>query len=111
MKYITYTSEKTINAMKKHNDKILLEEVVISVYDKIFSDCGYYGASLKEFEEYLGHKLDSNRQSNIYYIGGIHGIEYMTNRNARYVGTNDLSYINIDDFNLLVKQAYEYTKR
>ena len=107
MKHITYTSERMINAMKKRNDKTLLEEVVIAVYDKAFCDCSYYGASLKEFENYLGHKLDSNRQTNIYYMDGIHGIEYMTDNNARYVGTNDLSYVNIDDFNLLVKQAYK----
>ena len=44
-------------------------------------------------------------------MNGIQGIEYMTNRNVRYVGTNDLSYVNIDDFNLLVKQACEIAKQ
>lgn len=114
MKHITYTSEKMINEMKKkeyYSDRTLLENVVITVYEKIFCSCGYYGATLKEFEQYLGHKLDNNIQSNIYYMNGIHGLEYMTNRNARYVGTNDLSYVNICDFNLLVKQAYEQTKQ
>lgn len=113
MKYITYASEKMINDMKKkeyYSDRTLLENVVISVYDKIFSDCGYYGATLKEFEQYLGYKLDNNRQSNIYHIDGIHGLEYMTNKNARYIGTNDLSCVNINDFNLLVKQTYESVK-
>lgn len=113
MKNISYTTEKIINLMKKksYGDRSLLENVVIAVYDKAFSDCGYYGATLKEFEQYLGYKLDNSRQSNIYYMDGIHGIEYMTNRNARYVGTNDLSCVNIDDFNLLVKQAYESAKQ
>jgi hypothetical protein len=110
MKHITYTSEKMINDMRKKeffSDRTLLENVVITVYDKLFCDCGYYGATLKEFEQYLGHKLDNNIQINICYMDGINGLEYMTKRNARYIGTNDLSYVNIDDFNLLVKQAYE----
>ena len=106
MKHITYASEKMINTMKKYNDKTLLQEVVVAVYDKIFCDCSYLGASLKEFEQYLEHKVDNNRQTNIYYMDGIHGLEYMTNGNAHYIGTHDLSYVNINDFNLLVKQAY-----
>lgn len=107
MKHITYTTEKYINTMKSNRNYTLLESVCIHVYDKLFSDCGYYGATLKEFELYLGHKADNQIQINIPEYNGIYGIEYMTNRNARYVGTNDLSYINIDDFNALVKQAYK----
>jgi hypothetical protein len=110
MKYITYSSEKMINEMKKkeyYSDRTMLENVVIDVYDKIFCACGYYGATLKELEQHLGYRLDNNLQSNICYMDGIHGIEYMTNRNARYVGTNDLSLVCIDNFNLLVKQACE----
>lgn len=107
MNHITYTTEKLINQMKKDRQYNLLESTVIYVYDKLFSDCSYYGATLKEFESYLGHKLNNSIQINIYEFNGIYGIEYMTNRNARYIGTNDLSYINIDDFNQLVKQAYK----
>lgn len=105
MKHITYTTEKKINALKKNDawDRTNEENLVIQVWDKIFSDCSYYGATLKEFENYLGHKLDNNRQTQVYYYTGIHGLEYKTNGNVRYVGTNDLSYINIADFNKWVK--------
>ncbi|HZK21777.1 MAG TPA: hypothetical protein VFC76_05830 [Oscillospiraceae bacterium] len=108
MKHITYVTEKRINAIKKIDryQRSICQKVVVYVFDKIFSDCGYYGATLKEFEQYLGKRIDNKRESKMYYIQGIHGIEYMTNGNVRYVGTHDLSYVNIDDFNLFVKQVY-----
>lgn len=107
MKYITYATEKRINEMKKNRQPLdSFQEMVIRIYDDIFRSCGYYGATLKELESWLGHKLDANMQAEVSYFLGIHGIKYMTNGNARYVGTHDLSILNIEDFNLLVKQLY-----
>jgi hypothetical protein len=105
MKYITYTTEKHINQIKRINEYERTNEqnLVIFIWDKIFSCNGYYGATLKEYEEYLGNKLDNSMQVNVYYYLGIHGLEYKTNGNVRYVGTHDLSYMNIDDFNKWVK--------
>ena len=105
MNHIIYTTEKKINELKKIEcyDRTNEENLVVFIWDKIFSECGYYGATLKEFEDYLQHKLDNRMQINVYYYTGIHGLEYKTNRNVRYVGTNDLSYLNIDDFNKWVK--------
>lgn len=107
MKHITYATEKRINEMKKKRQSLdSFQEMVIRIYDGIFSRCSMYGATLKELEQELGHKLDANMQVKVSYFLGIHGVEHMTNGNARYVGTHDLSYLNIDNFNLFVKQMY-----
>ena len=106
MKYITYATEKRINEMKARQRLNPFQEMAIRIYDDIFCSCGYYGATLKELESWIGHKLDAKRQAKVFYFLGIHGIEYMTNGNARYVGTHDLSILNVEDFNLLVKQLY-----
>ena len=107
MKAITYTTEKAINEMKKKPfcERTMLEEVVVTLWDDMFSACGYYGGTLKELEKEIGHKIDNTREQSIRYIDGIHGIEYMTEGNAKYVGTNDLSYLKIENFNELVKIA------
>lgn len=112
MKHITYTTEKLINKMKKNHlddtfNRPLLEKVVITMWDDIFSDHSYYGGTLKELEKHLGRRIDNRRQQNIWEIPGIYGLEHVTKGNARYAGTHDLSYINVEDFNALVKQAYD----
>lgn len=105
MKFITYSTEKKINEIKKIDPyhRTLCQAVAVRVYDNIFCECSMYGATLKELEQELGHRLDNKRQMSFPYLQGIHGIEYMTNGNVRYVGTLDLSYLNIEDFNLFVK--------
>jgi hypothetical protein len=108
MNHITYQTEKRINQIKKISlsDHTMQQKLAVWIWDGIFSNCGYLGATLKEFEEYLGHKLDNTRQENTpKYLEqeGIFGIEYTTQGNVRYVGTNDLSYVNIQDFNRWIK--------
>jgi len=108
MNHITYQTEKRINQIKKISihDRTMQQKLAVFIWDDIFSKCGYLGATLKELEEYLNHKLDNTRQENApQYLKeeGIYGIEYTTQRNVRYVGTNDLSYINIEDFNKWIK--------
>jgi len=107
MKHITYATEKRINKIKKLNEKNNNQNLVIEIWDKIFSDCGYYGGTLRELENYLNHKLDNKIQINVYHYDGIHGLEYETENNVRYVGTHDLSYVNIENFNKWVKSITE----
>ena len=104
MKFITYRTEKKINEIKKIDSfkRSLYQSVAVAVYDNIFIAYSYYGATLKELEQYLGYRLSNKMQIEIHYIQGIHGIEYITNGNLQYVGTC-LSYLNIEDFNLFVK--------
>lgn len=107
MKHITYATEKRINEMRKRESLNKFQKMAIRVYDDIFASCGMLGATLKEFETWLTWKLDAKREANVFYFEGLYGIEYMTNGNARYIGTHDLSHLTIDDFNLLVKQLFE----
>jgi hypothetical protein len=108
MTHITYQTEKRINQIKKisiHN-RTMEESLAVWIWDDIFASCSYLGATLKEFEKYLGYKLDNSRQQRTlkhYENEGIYGLEYKTNGNVRYVGTNDLSYVNITDFNSWIK--------
>ena len=105
MQHITYTTEKKINQIKKINwyNRTNEQNLAVDIWDNIFRSCGYDGATLKEFESYIGRKLDNARQDNVSYpYTGIHGIEYKTNGNVRYVGTHNLSYVNIDNFNSFV---------
>jgi hypothetical protein len=109
MNHITYQTEKRINQIKQISifDRTLEEKLAVWIWDDIFASCSYLGATLKEFEEYLGHKLDNTRQQNIpsyFKEYGVYGIEYTTKGNVRYIGTNDLSYVNIKDFNTWIKQ-------
>ena len=119
MMYITYKTEKYLNAIKKRKDtdtyynsySNMLQNLAIAIWDEIFSSCGFYGGTLKELEAYLGFKLDNSFQINVgkYFESyGICGIEYATDRNVRYVGTNDLHHVNIEDFNKFVLQAAKW---
>lgn len=103
MKTITYSTEKAINQIKRIEYRTMQEELAIRIWDDMFAQCGYYGGTLKELESYLGRRLDKSFQILAPALDGIHGIEYMTNGNVRYVGTHDLSYVNIEDFNAWVK--------
>ncbi len=109
MNHITYSTEKRINELKKINVFTLGNQacLVLEIWHNIFAANGYCGASLKEFENYLGYKLDNKRQEVVSYYIGIHGIEIETNQNVKYIGTKDLSYVNIEDFNKFVKDVYE----
>ena len=107
MKYITYVTEKRINTLKKLEEKTDQQKLAIEIWDKIFSGYGYYGGTLRELENYLGHKLDNKIQISVYYYKGIHGLEYETGNNVRYVGTHDLSYVNIEDFNKWIREITE----
>lgn len=110
MNHITYTTEKRINELKKISsyERTKEQALAIEVWDDIFSDYGFYGGTLKELEQYLGYRLDSAMQRNVRFYCGIHGIEYITNGNIKYVGTNNLSCVNINDFNLFVKNLAEW---
>ena len=110
MHYITYQTEKRINQIKKISivEQSLEQKLVVWIWDDIFASCGYLGGTLKELEEYLGHKLDSNRQQCIpkgFESEGAYGLEYRTKGNVRYIGTYDLSYVNIEDFNKWIKEV------
>lgn len=122
MKYITYATEKRINALKKrhtHNKKVffidmtMAEDLVVSIWNNIFDQNGHWCRTLKELEDHLGFRLDNKgRQESVenkqYFESiGIWGIEYMTDRNVRYVGTHDLHHVNIEDFNAFVAQVTE----
>ena len=118
MKYVTVATEKRINQMKKREphswNRNLKQGLAVYIWDKIFADCGYFGGTLKELNDYLGeYPLENAMQIKIpkwFEDDGIYGIEYSTNGNVRYVGTHDLHYVNIDDFNKFVKQAAESNK-
>ena len=106
MKRITYTTEKRINGIKKIQHKTVYEDVAVYVWDEIFSRNGYYGATLRELEGYLGEKLENRIQINVpKYLEnyGIFGIEYATHGNVRYCGTHDLHHVNVEDFNGFVR--------
>lgn len=105
MKHITYKTEKAINRIKRipSHERTMAQELAVIIWDNIFSSCGYYGAPLKELESYLGRRLDNTRQESVPYLEGIHGIEYATDNNIRYIGTHDLSHVNIDDFNKFIQ--------
>ena len=105
MNHITYATEQRISRIKRidYFDRTDEERLAVTIWDKLFSSCGYYGATLKEFEGYLGRKLDNAMQVNVAGYMGIHGLEYKTQGNVRYVGTHDLSHVNISDFNGWIK--------
>lgn len=106
MKAITYVTEKRIEQLKGKPlfERDDYENLAIEIWDNIFSSYQYYGATLKELESYLGHRLDAAREANVVCFSGIHGLEYRTNGNVRYLGTHDLSYVVIKNFNEYVKQ-------
>lgn len=105
MRHITYTTERAINRIKRidYFDRTNEQNLAISIWDKIFARNGYLGGTLHELEQFLGFRLDNAMQINVYYYTGIHGLEYKTHGNVRYIGTYDLSYVNIDDFNAWIK--------
>jgi hypothetical protein len=105
MNHITYITEKRINELKKLSifERSQYEQLVIEIWDDIFCDYGFYDATLKELEQYIGCRLNSDIQRNVRFFEGINGIEYITKGNVKYVGTNNLSCVNINDFNLFVK--------
>lgn len=119
-KYITYTTEKRINAIKRECTQVatgtlffpnFLREVAVHVWDNIFCAHHFDGGTLKDLETELGGRLnnyDLQIEINKEYFEskGIFGIEYKTNGNVRYVGTAELHYINIRDFNDFVKMAF-----
>ncbi len=105
MKHITYTTERAINQIKRipEWERTNEQNLAVSIWNKIFSRNGYYGGTLHELEQYLGFRLDNALQINVWYYMGIHGLEYKTHGNVRYVGANDLSYVNIEDYNAWIK--------
>ena len=125
-RYITYETEKLIKKMDKEIKKEqaargwyappLLWSVAVDCWNELFRKEGFFwDMSLKELEAYVGGRLSNyNKQLNIdkdyYESRGIFGIEYKTDGNVRYVGTHDLHYLNIEDFNKFVKQAFEKYK-
>lgn len=104
MKYITYATEKRINKLKKLKEKTNQQKLAVEIWDKIFSDCSYYGGTLQELENYIGRKLDNKLEVKVYYYEGIHGLQYETGNNVRYIGTHDLSYVIIKDFNKWIRE-------
>lgn len=108
-KTITYQTEKRINKIKKIDlfERTMQQKLVVYIWDDIFASCSYLGGTLKELEQEIGHKLDNDRQASVYKSfeeEGIFGLEYITKGNVRYVGTHDLHYVNIEDFNKWVKE-------
>jgi len=105
MKYITYQTEKRINQLKQKPrwERTNEQNLAVSIWDKIFARSGYLGGTLHELEQYLGYRLDNALQINVAPYMGIHGLEYKTGGNVRYVGTHDLSYVNINDYNAWIK--------
>jgi hypothetical protein len=105
MKHITYTTEHKINQLKRIDqwERTNEQNLAISIWDKIFCRNSYYGATLKELEQYLGFKIDNAMQIETYYYTGIHGLEYKTHGNVRYTGTHNLSHVDINDFNAWIK--------
>lgn len=108
MNHITYQTEKRINQIKKISihERTMQESLAVWIWDEIFSKNSYLGGTLTELEEYLNSKLDNAMQINVptsFENEGIYGIEYTTKGNVRYVGTHDLSHVNIADFNMWIK--------
>jgi len=97
MKTITMATEKRVaTADCKYADllKYLLQEMKCRV--------GCYGASVKEMKNW-NIELENETQINVVDSYELYGLCYLYNDYIRYIGTHDLSYVNIDDFNGLVK--------
>jgi hypothetical protein len=105
MKHITYQTEKRINQLKQKPrwERTNEEDLAIWIWDEIFSRNGHYGCNLKTLEQWLGSRIDSTLQINVPYYTGIHGLVYKTGGNVRYIGTHDLSYVNINDYNAWIR--------
>lgn len=63
---------------------------------------GWDGATIKEMKKY-GVTLDNATQIRVIGCNEMRGLCYLYNDYIRYTGTNDLSHVDIDDFNGLVK--------
>lgn len=99
MNNITAITEKRVmTADCKYSD--LLKYLL----NKMKSQIGWYSASISEMKKY-NVQLDNAKQMNVYKSNEMYGLCYTYNDYIRYVGTNDLSYVNIDDFNGLVKSV------
>ena len=97
MKYVTTATEKRVkNADCKYAD------ILIYLLDEMKCRYACLGASIKEMKGY-GINIDNATQMNVNETNDMRGLCYIYNDYIRYVGTNDLSYVNIDDFNGLVK--------
>jgi hypothetical protein len=64
------------------------------------------GAPMAEIKR-LGFELPNETQINVYGTNEIRGLSYQYNDYIRYIGTNDLSYVDIDDFNGLVNAVLD----
>jgi hypothetical protein len=112
LNYVTYATEKRINRIKKsskcpfgiYSDLEPEQRLAMYLFDMAFTECGYEGATLKELEMGVGCKMCNEFQRHCYFYLGIHGLDISTRGNVRYVGTNDLSHVNVKDFNAWVKQ-------
>jgi|GEM_PF-5511329 len=113
MRNITKITEKYISQIKKRGGIYMLngtlsENLIVTIWDKIFSDYHYLGGTLEELVEHIGQPLRNEFEITIpkyYEERGIYGIGYKTKGNVRYTGTNDLHYINVKDFNKFVKET------
>jgi len=99
MKNITAITEKrVINANCDY------AELLKYLLDEMKSQVGCLGATISEMKKW-NIVLDNSKQMNVYKTNEMYGLCYTYNDYIRYVGTNDLSYVNIDDFNGLVKSV------
>lgn len=103
MKNITSTTVNKINQMKKIEDKTILQELVTVVWDSLLTEQGLLGASLKEIKEF-GFLPVNNFDIDV-IKHKYSPVEAITNGNAKYIGTHNFSFVKIQDFNGLVKQA------
>jgi len=97
MKIITTVTEKRVkNATCKYAE--LLRYLLKTM--KCNNSCD--GATVKEMKQW-NIPLENATQMNVIESNELRGLCYTYNDYIRYVGTHDLSYVNIDDFNGLVK--------
>ena len=99
MKNITTTTEKRVIS-----SDCKYAELLRYLLDTMKSQVGCYGATVSEMKKW-NILLDNATQINVIGSNELRGLCYKYNDYIRYVGTHDLSYVNIDDFNGLVKSV------
>lgn len=105
MNVITAATEKRINEMVKIGN--IYGNELLYLLNTMKSNIGWYGATIKEIKN-GGEYLKNYTQFDVVITGILRGMGINFEKNINVVGTHDLHYVTIRDFNLLVKKCSEY---